>query len=676
MVLSSASIPRRLGALLKATSADWQVNEIPADVAAAAAASKKKIGREGAGSSDSAVSFFVDPVAVASNSLAEPLFLTKMPKGRWRKIAGRVVKKVETDPAVPFSDPSKHFQELATSFGTYVYRRGKVPQDGNRDTLVFSVYRESTPWRAVLRRMKQRLHLTSAKMATGTTTATAAAEEEEVEQQRGGEEESAGPLVSEEEQLTRRVAVASPKESFGCVTQLGHVRNISAEVLPHASRHYNINPVLFNPIKFVQSDFMSDGGSNCHQTPVVAKVATPIANRWRVMLRCVDGSQEEIAEALERVAQSGAINYFPLRCFGASSGGSSSGGVSVAVDCATALETGRYFDACSIWLRSEAEKDFLFQPYYRQYLAADPSAVRGVLSSAAAELKDQRASDHLVQFLTQLADISRSTAASNAGALLTDDLCKQLWQQVIEPSSSAVDHAALAASPARFLWNLAASQRLYQYGSKAVVGDFVVVVNDHDHGGAHGGCVVRQVQEGESSNFSLEDVLVPMPSSAGADRSWYSDFFKNAANRFDMPVSVAGNKSSSFRRLILRPLGGQLDYKIVKDPNSLSLLKTDLFLRQERKSPQSVSLEERFREPTLFNVSDAFRVRMQPVLHKSPPPSSSSASLASSAATARCSVAIECDLPSGETHILPLLREAFLLRHLHYHDMFDFCSTL
>ena len=62
---------------------------------------------------------------------------------------------------------------------------------------------------------------------------------------------------------------------------------------------------------------------------------------------------------------------------------------------------------------------------------------------------------------------------------------------------------------------------------------------------------------------------------------------------------------------------------VVSDPNSLSLLKTDLFLRQERKNGtgEVITLEERFRRPTLFNVSDTFRTLMQDSIHN-PPPSS------------------------------------------------------
>jgi hypothetical protein len=410
------------------------------------------------------------------------------------------------------------------------------------------------------------------------------------------------------------------------------------------------------------------------------------------MLRCVDGAPDEIAEALERVSTSGAINYFPLRCFGAGSGGT-------AAECGIALLSGRYLDACGMWLQNEADRDYLFQPYFRQYAAADTSALGGLLAAAAAALKDQRASDHLVHFLRRLAAMSSSSSSSSG---LSEDNAAELWHTVIEPSPTAIDRAALRAAPGRFLWNLAASQRLYQHGAKVAVGDFVAVTAPSSIGG--GATVVRQVREGEPlSKFSLDDVVVPLPTTATTammKSSWYSTFYKDAAERFSIPEGKSNDVTPpAFRRLVLKPLGGSFAYQIVRDPNSLSLLKTDLFLRQERKLPQTVPLEERLRRPTPFNMSDAFRERMQPALHQFPPPSSSCSSSSSpsfpprflqrdsgissssnASSVARHSVAIECDLPSGSsdgaTHILTLLREAFMLRHLHFNDMVEFSEVL
>ena len=93
----------------------------------------------------------------------------------------------------------------------------------------------------------------------------------------------------------------------------------------------------------------------------------------------------------------------------------------------------------------------------------------------------------------------------------------------------------------------------------------------------------------------------------------------------------------------------------IVDPNSLTVLKTDLFIRQERQSPLvGLAGSGRVRRPSELNVSDRFRERMQPVIMRP--------------GAGRASVALSFHLPAG-AHPTVMLREAFDVRHAQFHDL-------
>lgn len=682
---NSAFATRRLGAVVKGTSADWQVSEIYTSSDAASFSSSVS-------SSWSSLGATLLPSS-ADDELVNQFFasvvtVTKTPKGGWKKIAPALKKNIETDERVSYSDPNKHFREMLITHGAYAYKKGSIPVD--RNVLEFSLYRENTPLRAIMRRVAKKLRVQDEKLAK---------------------------IHGED------FFVVSMKESYGCVNQLGRIRNVSVEMLPHASRHYNINPILFNPLKYLPSEntMMRDNqtNENDNDQPVVLLTSKFRGNRWRVMLRCVDGSKAEIEDTLSRLSQKGAINYFPLRNLGGGAAGGS------ATDINAAVAEGRYFDACRFWLQNEGSRDFLFKSHYSSYLAADSGSVGGIMEIASKELADAKASPYLVQATKFLAEKHNNTNKSSSNnnnsssSILSDEICKQLWEQTV---SEAVDPIAIREAPDNFLWNLAVSQRMYKAGTdKVVKGDYVVVADHKDaaatagasHHGQGGGVgmssmkVKRIESDEEGRAYSVErDLVVPFASnyflstkngttstaessSTSSNCCWYEEFYKSAAEQFGLSRACFESSSSSssssnprhrenqslkFRRAILKPTSA-MQAVIVEDPNSLSMLKTDLFLRQERKNANGdITLEGRFRTPTLFNVSDAFRELMQDAIHNPPPSSSSSVSVSSSSSSnSRCSVAIEVDLPVG-AHVLSFLREAFLVRHIHYTDQLDIVS--
>lgn len=533
---TTAVVPRRLVAVAKAETGDWQVNEVTPEGAT--------------------------------------VYLTDRPKGRWRKMSPDRVALVETDSREDFHLPHKHFQRRTVDFGTYAPLKGPLPAD--RPVLRLSLYRESTPYRVVLQRAAVR--------------------------------SGVPPYVLD---------VACQREAFGCVTQHVSAIGVARDALTHASRHYNINAILFNPL---------------HHGSATNLVAGCGGSKWRVLLRNVSGSEDAIHDVCGALRDRGAINYFPLASFGIGAG--------KAHAIAGAAARGDVAAACAAWLHAEAERNPLLKPHYDQYIAAHDSTLQGLLHGLDTELERTKLMRRLRPFVRQLAALSGAA----------DGTCDPAELQKLYLAIPALDRAEASAAPAAFVWNAAATQRVLSYGQRVVEGD-VVLKGGQPH----------VVGAGEAGAFHFTDVVLPVglpgPSTVMPKHAVDAALYTAVADQRGLGPAIAewtqrtAERVAAYRPVFLVPKN--FTYRVLEDPNALTVMKTDLFLREERRPVGDAFESDRIREPTQLNMPHAVRR----LIEDARPPGAGSKS-----------VAIACTLPAG-AHMSTLLREGFDVHEVHHHDL-------
>ncbi|SCU64286.1 tRNA pseudouridine synthase D (TruD), putative [Trypanosoma equiperdum] len=528
--------------------------------------------------------------------------LSKVVKGKWRKISRQKTLLIEDDARTPFSDPSKSFSPRVQSYGEYVRLTGKLPRD--LPVLRFVLYRDSYSLNSVENRLGYVLSLQP-------------------------------DCVFLRDQ---------PGGSFGCITQHGVCLGVTKEILSHASRHYNLHPLIFEPREYFSTDKL-------HSLLQGAR-----GHHHRVLLRCVEGSQDTIKALLKKTAERGFINYFWLDRF--------SVGTNRFFDMAVLAARGDYLKSIGALLHCVAESNGVHYDHFLKYLNADPSTVPGTAQTWATTAKHMRSPNWIVQLLRGLHKYHADAECGKSSYLA------ELW-------SALPMREALRRSAAEFVWNAMASQRLLSKGLNVVEGDVVRMgpadsVSGCDSSSLPNNCgnyhLVTKDDE-EKGTFKITDVVLPVPYGSVAannclfphlsplDKKLYVEFATKHGMSFlfdeQMP-SPLSNPLQFYRHLITKPVNMQVS--VIRDPNSLTSIKSDLAVMQERKLVQigDIDYSTRVREPCVYNVSERFTEKMEEILktHRGPN-----------------SVVLSCYLPEDSSPFV-MLREVFDLRHASFHDLY------
>lgn len=566
--------------------------------------------------------------------------LHRAPRGRWRKVDRNQTFLVEDDSKEAFDDPSKSFSPRTMNSGKYVRRLGRVPE--RTPVLHFAMFRDSYTVPAVMNRLQYETRIQS-----------------------------------------DAVTFASGHSGFGCVTQHGTAIGVSEELLPHASRHYNLHALVFDPVRM------------CPLSDLPALHRPHRGNFFRLMLRCVQGSPAAIEEALQSIATFGFVNYFDVGRFTIAS--------NHAHEIAAYASVSDFFHAVSFSVQSLAEQLPIHRSHFLTYLnASDATAAKAALERWASAAKSYKLDQRTVKFLEKLASVT--DFSENSVEL------RNVWE--LHPHALSMRN-----SGAEFVWNAMASQRLLNHGLRVVVGDVVRVCSRTGRplsstvgGGEHGGMPsflshmeasiesFRRIDSSEDAKgFHISDVVLPIPYPGVADRQQQQaatelstnrlmfplargvtrdDFVKFASlHRLDYLFDAApavtavlddfqqlrrvGLGTTPYRSLVSKP--ETLRYRVMHDPNSFAALKSDLFMLQERLPLQIISEldEQRIREPTVYNHSEAFAERM-----------SSIRKLGGRAVSGEHSVVITGFLPRA-TDLSVMLREAFDVHHATYSDLLE-----
>ena len=404
------------------------------------------------------------------------------------------------------------------------------------------------------------------------------------------------------------VCASAVTDTHACVTQVASVAGVTRELLPHASRRYNLNPTFVRPIRY-------------------ASKACGIArgNRFVVILRSVESVPD-----MTTLTTHGFLNYFPLSHFGASGVGWHEIGL--------LLAQGMYEEVLRGWLQCEAEAHPLAYTHYLKYLSASPddATLEGILLEWSLALKGWPECSNLRRALPWIAS-------------------KVPPEQVLE--KLGVGHMDANALQG-YLWNAAVSRRVHLYGKKVVVGDIVCVVSDGDgswlreHDPTATAEYRKVSTEQEASSFSFADVVIAVPGRRPAvldDRSATDSFLASKGITPERWARWSHLPMESFyRHVCVKP--ECLETTVVTDPFSHAVLKPDLFLIQERLDPEDATLLSRLRSPCAVNVTPQYEAMMKDCV-KGP-----------------LTVGISCVLPRG-CHMSTLLREVYDVRYKNFHEL-------
>ncbi|KAG5483960.1 hypothetical protein CUR178_06958 [Leishmania enriettii] len=519
-------------------------------------------------------------------------FLEKAPKGRWRKISRAKTLLVE-DTATPFSNPEKSFSPRVQSYGEYVRQIGKLP-DG-QPLLRFAMFRDGYSLNSVRHRLQYELGVPHD-----------------------------GVYFHE-----------PPGGFFATVTQFGVAVGVTREQLPHASRHYNVHPLIFDDRSY-------------HPLSELPRLSVaPQAYLHRILLRCVTGDEAAVSRRLQLLSSHGFVNYFGLETFGI--------GSNTLFDMAAFVYRDEPHRSVGAYLQTLAESSPLHHQAYLSYANAEEGTVAGAVAEWLRVCERAKLPKETRDILRMLHDYHVSQCHLN-DATRTSML--DVWAACSMMRRSTQSAAA-------FVWNAMASQRLLSFGTRPVKGD--LVSRKDDRGTVE---IAEIMSDADSSNFTINDVVLPVPckSSRGGElrypahsinKALFSEFAKKHSLSFLFdsvpdPTPSAGTAANSYRHLVGRPRNVQA--AVLLDPSSCAALKSELFLMQEHEATESWSLdyERRVREPSPFNVSERFRERM---------------SLIQKRRAGSHSVALSLVLPAGSSPWVAL-REAFHLHYGTFHDLY------
>ncbi|KAH9599671.1 Pseudouridine synthase [Trypanosoma melophagium] len=523
--------------------------------------------------------------------------IEKAPKGKWRKISRQKTLLVEENANTPFSDPAKTFSPRVLSYGEYIRNLGKLPRDF--PVLRFVLYRDSYSLGSVENRLDYILSLNQ-----GCT-----------------------------------ILHDNPGGSLGCITQYGACIGMTKELLPHASRQYNLHPLIFDPKEYHANESLG------------RFIRRPRGYFYRLLLRCVEGDTDSIKDRLKVMSERGFINYFGIDTFGV--------GSNRFFEIASFAAKEDFRHALGSLLQCVAEHDGAHYGYFLQYLNADPSTVAGIAKIWADAAKHMRSQKWLVNLLLGLAKYHN--------AMGDDEQLSKLWEAV--PLRERIYSSA-----AEFVWNAMVSQRLLSKGLKVVEGDVVryrTLDNVSSLSESPYSYKLVTAEEAQRGVYKITDVVLPIPYDANSldvalfpqlsplDKQLYQEFAAKHGVSFLFEKAHSSFSSSSsqdklYRPLVVRPVG--LQVAVIKDPNSFTCLKSDLSVMQERKLIQVGDMDyaSRVREPCVYNVSECFVEKMEAIkkVHDG-----------------RSSVVISCRLPDGSSPFV-MLRDTFSLRYASFQDLY------
>lgn len=571
-----------------------------------------------------------DVEGVWKRNKEEGAFLQKCPKGRWRKISRQKTILVEDSPHSSFGDPQKTFYPRVQSYGKYVRRLGHVPP--SKPILKFTMYREGVPLSAVEHRLNYELGI-----------------------ERDAIHWSSSPSIN---------------SLLGTVTQFGYAVGVSKELLPHASRHYNLNALVFDP-----TDYMS----MAELTSAKNQTKEGCGYFYRILLRCVDIVDKEtdaLLSTFKILREKGFINYFGLNHFGI--------GGNALFDISRLHAKGQLDYAIGSYLQLLAEADSFHYDYFMAYVNATSNGTAAGIAkiwkdSCVAAKLPKEICDFIEKVYVYTFSLERKSSSSgNYSKKDTFQNLSDLWGNLPQ-CSSLFDR-----SSSEFIWNAMTSKRLQAHGLTVVPGDIVFLkqetkallknstISSVSFLSSHDVYLIRS--EEEARQFSIENVVLPIPYAgtvhAGMvfpetsllSRSSFEEF----SRKYNLDYLFAPTNSTThlathhespkctYRSIVAKPENVQLS--ILRDPSSLTAIKTDLFLLQERKPVESfdLSYDLRVREPCRYNISEKFLSRMN---------------LIRSSFTGGKSVVLSFYLPQGCCPFI-FLREAFDLRYGTFHDMF------
>ncbi|CCW63529.1 unnamed protein product [Phytomonas sp. EM1] len=561
---------------------------------------------------------------ITSNAAAA--FLTKEPKARWRKISRQKTLLVE-NAREPFSNPTKSFSPLVQSHGEYVRLLGRLPSE--EPVLQFVVYRDGAAIPDLLNRFRYEI----------------------------GVEKAAVHLRE------------TPGGFHGCISQFGTCVGVTKEQLAHVSRHYNLHPLIMDP----------RGYHRLEAWPSLT--APPHAYFYRLLLRCVEGEEGILTEALRRWKETGFVNYFGMEHFGL--------GENAMFDLAAFAARGAVDRALGCYLQSLADANPFHHGHFMAYVNAERGSAAGIMEQWASESRGVRATPAIQRVLRAL---HRYHAEANAEAKENDRQGEPTPPHETKAASTEEVGAiawlekawrelgvegACRRSAAEFVWNAMASQRLLSYGGEVVVGDLVRVAKgpieqgeNAPNGETSANDGIRRVEtSAEARSFTLADVVLPVPYPGSdltravfpAAGALTSGLFEDFARRhhleflFHPPSSETGERRGVvYRPVIRKPL--RVSAAVLRDPSSFTALKSDRFLRQERKAIEGLELDYhgRVREPCVFNLPERFAERMALVRRHH---------------AGEASVAVSFVLPA-EASPWVALREVFAMKYLHFTDLY------
>ena len=381
---------------------------------------------------------------------------------------------------------------------------------------------------------------------------------------------------------------------------------MTRELLPHASRRYNLNPTFVRPVRYSAASAPSARG-----------------NRFVMMLRGLHDVPD-----MTTLTKNGFLNYFPVSHFGASGVGWHEIGLLAA--------QGKHEDVLRGWLQCEAESHPMAYTHYLNYLSApDDTTLRSILLEWSGSLKGWTECDKL----------RRALGWISSGSVPPEIVLGRL-------GVGRVYAAALQG----YLWNAAVSRRVHLFGKKVVVGDVVCVTHDGDgawlrsHDPTANAEYRRVATAQEALSFSLKDVVMAVPGRRRKDLCPATDAFlaskgitaERWASWADLPIE------SHYRHVCVIPEG--LETNVVQDPLSHAVLKSDLFLLQQRAIPAKISLAERVRSPCAVNVTPHYEAVMK------------------DCAKGKLTVSVSCVLPRG-CHMSTMLRECYDVRYKNFHEL-------
>lgn len=557
------------------------------------------------------------------DSAGSAAFLESAPKGRWRKISRQKTMLVENT-ASPFSDRDKTYNPLVLSHGEYVRRIGRLPHE--TPALQFVLYRDGQPMDGVLNRFRYEI----------------------------GVDADAVRLRSDGLGLPHpdgSSARAPPGGSFGCVSQYGCCVGVTRDQLAHVSRHYNLHPLLLDPRGY-------------HALGEVSSLsAAPWGYFYRILLRCVSAEEAEVLDSLHALAERGFVNYFGIENFGLSD--------NALFELAGLAAGGDHLTAVGCYFQSLAESSPLHYDHFMAYVNAEPSTAAASAATWAAACKSfkctRRVSDAVASLVAYHSAHEGQSSASPDAEAAAQNNARLLWGRLGLG-------AAAQQSAGQFVWNAMATQRLLSGGgSRVVVGDVVSTASraptEAGEGGAATGNYTVVVSAEEAAQFDITDVVLPVPA-AGRSHGLFptigsltQGLFEEfaTAHRLDFLFDSAAATDDGtplrlceYRPLIAKPL--KVQAAVLRDPSSLSALKNDLFVRQERRSPAVLDLDYagRVREPSVYNVSERFAERMGTVRRRH---------------AGTNSVVLTLALPAGSSPLVAL-REVFALRYPNFSDLY------